>query len=226
MVFDQAAYWKNRSKHYPEEFERHTPELRRFFCEQEFRFRQMLDRIDFSEVESVLEIGCGFGRMTGMMLKKLETAARYQAVDISPEQIKATKEKYGNRIQTRTADFRTEPFEPSDIVLVSEVFLHFPPGQIQIVLHKAQRLAKKYLIHIDPLLPVPESSRALAGRVKNYITGQTPLRWDWQHDYPRLYDYAKVDHLTVFPVGQGKSMIFLIKARERVGNRMPEAQRV
>jgi SAM-dependent methyltransferase len=155
--FDQGRHWRERGVGYAAEFERHSPETVQAFAEQEQAIRRLLSEPRFADVRSVLEIGAGFGRVTALVLESLPAVERYVALDISSNQIEAASARLSERKLRRpefvVGDFRTLPESGSfDLVLAAEVFLHFPPAEAVAVIHKAQRLSARFLVHVDPFL--------------------------------------------------------------------------
>lgn len=125
-TFDTTAYWLERGKSYIGESARLSKQFYRdqeqFFCDTGADFKP----------KSILEVGCGFGRLT----KRLNAAfpeALIAAIDLSDHQLvnaKAYCEDSPNLTFYRgdICDFAT-PFardQTFDIALGCEVFLHLP----------------------------------------------------------------------------------------------------
>lgn len=58
--YDNPIYWIKRGKKYKDEFSRHDIRTTRIFRYQEQR---LIDELDELKFETVLEVGCGFGRI-------------------------------------------------------------------------------------------------------------------------------------------------------------------
>lgn len=214
--FDQAAYWRKRGRDYFGRFRQQAPRRLASFAAQEAALRAALAGLA-GEVSSVLEIGCGFGRITEIALGTLPGVRRYLALDISSEQLAHAREllsgKHAVEPELLAADFTALPEgERFDLVLAAEVFLHFPPARIGAVLAKALRLADKYVVHVDPYIPRPADTPL--AMLRRLVVAGTAHRWDWDHDYPRLYDQARVSSVEILPIEDGDPQrIFIVRKR-------------
>lgn len=163
------TYWLDRGKGYLGEFQRHGPITRYRFWKQE---RELIKAIP-KDIDSVLEIGCGFGRITKLILKNFNVS-RYVATDISHDQIENAK-RYVN---SDLVEFRLESVHDMDynkefdLVIASEVLMHLPPGEIRDAITIMENAAKKYCINVDWY--APGESNTAGG-------------FCWQHDYKSLY---------------------------------------
>jgi SAM-dependent methyltransferase len=215
--FDQGRHWRERGAGYVAEFERHSPETARAFDEQEEAIRRLLREPRFSDVRSVLEIGAGFGRVTGLVLEVLPAIERYVALDISADQIAAARARLsgwaGKQPDFVVGDFRARPETDSfDLVLAAEVFLHFPPAEVTDVVRKAQRLSRRFLVHVDPFPTArrpPLLVRALHRAQR--LRSRGPTRTDWAHDYPLLYDHGALRDAALRPIAGGSQHLFVVE---------------
>lgn len=138
-------YWYERGKVYQKEFKSSQSQLHTV---QEEMLINYLKSLSF---ETVLEFGCGFGKITKAMLENF-SIKKYTALDLSPHQINNAKEfcKNFNNVrffQTTIQDFESE--EKNDLVLGVEVLLHVLPNDISNVVNKLVSLSKHHLIHMD-----------------------------------------------------------------------------
>lgn len=218
--FDQGAYWRQRGIGYRAEFDHHPEESQAFFAQQEAAVRALLGEGRFRDVRSVLEIGAGFGRVTSLVLRGLPQVERYLALDISAHQIAAARAQLEQDVvetpEFRVADFREFPeAEQFDLVIASEVFLHFPPKEITGVVRKAQRLSRRLLVHLDPFpgRPQPPLLVGLLHRAQR-LRGSTPGRTDWLHNFPRLYDHTIVREAALRPIAGGHQHLFIVERSE------------
>ena len=85
MSYNPSEYWHERGKKYKENF-RYDKSKR---LQEEFLITH-LNGISGS-FKSVLELGCGFGRITQLLLTNYSNITEYLAVDISPHQIENAK---------------------------------------------------------------------------------------------------------------------------------------
>ena len=104
--------------------------------------------------QSVLELGCGYGRITKLLLTKFPKMIKeYLAVDLSPHQIENAKKYVGstdNKITFSVSDIQSlETNKKYNLVILSEVLLHVLPADIDSVLKKVISLSNKHIINID-----------------------------------------------------------------------------
>jgi trans-aconitate 2-methyltransferase len=88
----------------------------------------LLDRLELTGDETVIDAGCGSGRVTRMLLDRLPRG-RVIAVDSSPEMIAHARAELDERADVRAADLaelRLEPGEHADAVFSSAVFHWIP----------------------------------------------------------------------------------------------------
>jgi SAM-dependent methyltransferase len=124
---------------------------------------------------SVLEVGCGFGRITKLLLANFgKSITKYVAVDMSSDQIRNARQfvedPYLNGKAATTADDNKSrnddrlEFIVSDIqsvrstdaskqrydlVLACEVLLHILPSEIEQVVHLLTGMSNKHIINVD-----------------------------------------------------------------------------
>jgi SAM-dependent methyltransferase len=138
LTYDYSKYWKKAGKKYKKNF-RYTDA----FTVQEYKLLAELKKLDF---KSVFELGCGFGRITKIIMNNFDVS-RYDAVDISKHQIKNADVP---GVNFEVADFMEyTPKGTYDLVLASEVLLHIPPNLIKQTVSKLLSMSKKYLVTID-----------------------------------------------------------------------------
>ncbi len=93
---------------------------------QEAWGREVLARLPLSGDETVLDAGCGSGRVTELLLERLPHG-RVIGVDASPTMIEAARTRLGKRVELRTADLTTLELEaPVDAIFSNAVF-HWVP---------------------------------------------------------------------------------------------------
>ena len=124
---------------------------------------------------SVLEVGCGFGRITKLLLTNFgKSITKYVAVDMSPDQIRNAKQfleglyleekavttvddsksKYDNHLEFIVSDIQSLPSTGApnhryDLVLACEVLLHVLPSEIQQVMHQLIEMSNRHVINVD-----------------------------------------------------------------------------
>jgi SAM-dependent methyltransferase len=200
-TFNVNEYWLKRGQTYAQE-QRTPPEYHRL---QE---RVLLDVLKAGGVPMgrVLEIGCGFGRITKLMAETWPDA-NITALDLSPDQLANARRYCGERSNVRFLqyDFYSgQPFPGAsyDTVVAIEVFLHHPPEVIAALLKKLAAISK-YIVNLDwsenwPW-PTPEHV--------------------WIHDCVKVYadaDFQAVRFLMPEKI-DGKQQVLFIAARELNG---------
>ena len=83
---------------------------------------EVLDRLDLAGDETVLDAGCGSGRITEALVARLPRG-HVIAVDESPSMTEAARERLGPEVQVLTADLlELELDEPVDAILSTATF--------------------------------------------------------------------------------------------------------
>lgn len=144
--FNVNQYWLERGRTYirenlPAEFHRLQE---RFLLEMLQASRVPLDRI--------LEIGCGFGRITRLLAETFPQA-QITALDLSPDQLENAGRYCGHRpnISFQQYDLYSGAPFPSvdyDAGIAIEVLLHHPPQVVRGVIEKLATAAR-HLVNID-----------------------------------------------------------------------------
>ena len=136
-------YWKKRGRTYEKEFV-----YSKTFQDQEKALLDVLKQLSF---DSVLECGCGFGRITKLVLNNF-SINEYNAFDLSPHQINNAQKNCQNfdnvHFEVNTIqEFKTE--KKFDLVLSAEVLLHILPRDIDQIIKKMVNLSKRDVINLD-----------------------------------------------------------------------------
>src|SRR4051812_39236310 len=67
--------------------------------QQKFRFNEALNGTDFTNIKSVLDIGCGFGDLLAVMINKGIQLNKYIGWDVNPDLIKEAQKIWeGNKV--------------------------------------------------------------------------------------------------------------------------------
>jgi SAM-dependent methyltransferase len=151
VTYNPSEYWHERGKVYQKNF-RYDKNKR---LQEEFLITH-LNGISGS-FKSVLELGCGFGRITKLLLTNYSNITEYLAVDISPDQIENAKKllsstKLPNEIKLDflVSDIQSLKLDKKyDLVILSEVLLHILPTEIDSIIKKLITLSNKHIINID-----------------------------------------------------------------------------
>ena len=152
MSYNPSEYWHERGKKYKENFRYDKSK----HLQEEFLITH-LNGISGS-FKSILELGCGFGRITQLLLTNYSNITEYLAVDISPHQIENAKSllsstKLSNnqvKLDFLVSDIQSLKLDKEfDLVILSEVLLHILPTEIDSIIKKLIKLSKKHIINID-----------------------------------------------------------------------------
>jgi len=156
--YDPNEFWLEQGKHYKADFNYSEP-----FMIQERALIDFLKTLDF---KTVLEVGCGFGRITKLILEQFQYVIdSYVAIDLSADQVSLASASIVNdedRVSFFVEDFRQSRYddESFDLVIAAEVLMHIPPYEVQSFVDKMRTLSKRHVInvdmHIEPI-PKPES---------------------------------------------------------------------
>lgn len=155
MPYIPSDYWLERGKRYMQEFRPNK--------KQELQERILLDYLknissSYSPFSTVLEVGCGFGRITKLLLTNFPNIMQYSAIDLSPDQIENAKAFVEPVIATRednplnfvVSDIQSlESSTRYDLVISCEVLLHVLPSEIENVMIKLVKMSNKHIINID-----------------------------------------------------------------------------
>jgi SAM-dependent methyltransferase len=172
VSYNPSEYWHERGKIYKKNF-RYDKNKR---LQEEFLIAH-LNNISGS-FKSVLELGCGFGRITQLLLSNYNNISEYLAVDISPDQIENAKSllsssKLPNQVKLDflVSDIQSLRLDKEyDLVLLSEVLLHILPEDIDSIIKKLITLSKKHIINIDWYEDNPPKSQASHNFIHQYET--------------------------------------------------------
>jgi len=179
-------YWLKRGKIYRQQFQ-HDRQRKL----QEERLIDYLKTI--SPFSSVLEVGCGFGRITKLVLQSFPHIKEYVAVDLSPDQIKEAEKYVGNTAGNTHIEFQVSEIQALnadkkyDLVLSCSVLMHILPEEIERIIKKLGEMASKHMVNVDWYEdPIPKQSQDT---------------WNFVHQYESLYHTnASVDKVTRIPI--------------------------
>lgn len=144
---DVSEYWKNRGEGYYDELNNPTATEKSLLKTQE---EHALKFFQGKEFNSILEIGCGFGRYT-KILYSLFKPEKYLALDISQEQIENARRYVNNekiKFQcSKIQDFASD--QKFDLVFASEILMHINFEDIEEVIEKLCIFCKDSIVTID-----------------------------------------------------------------------------
>ena len=144
-----------------------------------------LETLDF---ESVLEVGCGFGRIMKLVLDKFPNMRRIKGIDLSPQQIENCQRYIPNlekvELSTGTIQDLPEADNSYDLVIAIEVLMHIPFGEVELALSQMIRVARKYIVNLDWYRPIPEETGGYC----------------FAHDYSLIYRNLGIQDVRIVPV--------------------------
>lgn len=136
----------------------------------------LIKKINASKLESILEVGCGFGRNIKFLIQNGLNPSSIVGIDISPNMIKLARKYVGSKeVKFFISDL--EGFKPKkkfDFVFTHGVLMHIPEDQIDRAIDRLFRLSKKSLVLIE----------------QNY---QADNNYTFIHDYKKLLNSKKID---------------------------------
>ena len=137
MSYDPPTYWTARGEHYAEEkpanWSAEDPNLSDF--------------IDGLRFNSVLDLGCGYGRVGAGLLYR-HPGISYTGLDVSPKLAETTAKRLGvHVITTDLAAFQTD--SRWDLVLAVSVLGHLLPTQVPTVLERMRTWALRDIVVWD-----------------------------------------------------------------------------
>jgi len=146
QYYDPEEFWKIRGR------EPMGPNPKRYGLHKQYLI-PYLKKLDFN---TVLEIGCGEGRVTQYLLDNC-SFSKYLGVDMSKDRINMIKNdiKDWKGIKPRFIcdQFQnTDISEKFDLILAVETLLHVRPEDIEKFCMQMTRNAKKHIIHMDYIL--------------------------------------------------------------------------
>lgn len=178
--YDNEQFWIAFGENYYDKYKNKKDWVK----QQESLLLPELKKLDFN---SILEFGCGFGRLTKILAENFNLT-KYDAFDISKGQIDNAK-KYcsGHKINFSVgsiADFQSD--FTYDLVLGPEILLHIEPKDIEFVIQKMSRFASKYFIQTgSPYNPHQKIHKATH---------------TFYHDYESIYQRVGLPKAKIIPV--------------------------
>jgi SAM-dependent methyltransferase len=113
------------------------------------RARWLAGRIARLKPESVLEVGCGYGKQLLAVRRLLDVPLA--GVDFSPSQLRVARRYLVglDRIELALASGEALPFADGafDLVLTSAVILHNPPPAAERIRREVIRVARRWAVH-------------------------------------------------------------------------------
>ncbi|GAB3879126.1 methyltransferase domain-containing protein [Hymenobacter segetis] len=93
----------------------------------------LADRIDYAPVTNVLELACGTGRLTNLLLERLPSSAQLTATDLNPDMMAvARKRTLAPNVTWAVVDISAIPYEDNQFDLIASQFgFMFVPDKLK-----------------------------------------------------------------------------------------------
>ncbi|HZT96347.1 MAG TPA: methyltransferase domain-containing protein [Chloroflexota bacterium] len=195
--FDVNEYWLTRGKSYVQEERLQTDYYK---TQEQFLLETLVDV--GVPIGRVLELGCGFGRIT-RLLAQAYPQGRIIAVDLSPHQINQARNLCDDcpNVSFQQYDLystRPLPGHDFDTAVAIEVLLHHPESVVRDVLRRLASVAR-WIVNLD-------WSERWTGDVAEHV---------WVHDYQAIYRELGIS-CQVFPlpekVGGQQQKLFIARS--------------
>jgi trans-aconitate methyltransferase len=140
MTYVPADYWTERGKRYEAEA------IEKGWVAVENK--PLFDLLDTLEFTSVLEVGCGFGRVGAAILRHYSNVT-YTGIDVSPDLIESARKRLLDS-ELIVADLATWDTDRSwDLVVSVSVLGHILPADVANVIAKMRKWARNDVVAID-----------------------------------------------------------------------------
>ena len=193
-------YWTRQGLAYETTHRAFQGTERAFFRKQEHALVSFLQKLKF---DSVLEFGCGFGRITRTLCDTI-APKRYDAFDLSEAQVASARKLCRNVSFTVETLQDYQPAELHDLVLGVEVLLHVPPDEIEQMLARLASWTGKYLVHIDQYPPQSGEAYELLPTKSGHWTGRR-CAFSYYHNFPLLHAMG-LRKVEVVPIGKRQAL--------------------
>ena len=187
MTYDSESFWLSKGQTYRAKF-RGGPS----FAAQE---KALIDYLSTLSFGSVLEVGCGFGRIT-RLVQDAFGPERYVAFDLSSDQATAAQELVPEATIWQRSLFEAD-FGGFDLVLSVEVLMHIEPDRLPLAIDRLCSWGSD-IVTVDWRVENPPAS--IAGH-------------NFHHDYERIF--ARLGPTETTLIGNGQA-IFHCKPRVTV----------
>jgi ubiquinone/menaquinone biosynthesis C-methylase UbiE len=143
-TYNPREYWLARGKVYKEQFKYDQEKL----LQEEVLLHHLKSMPPF---QTVLEIGCGFGRISNLVLSNFPAIEEYIAMDLSPDQLKTAKSFVkSDKIGFIESDIQSLQLDKKyDLVIAVSVLLHILPSEIDQVIAKLVSFSKRHVVNVD-----------------------------------------------------------------------------
>jgi len=174
MSYIPQEYWFKHGKTYKEEFQYN----KKFELQEKILIDYLKNNLSVSPFSTVFELGCGFGRITKLLLSNFSNITEYVAIDLSPHQIENAKEFVRPILETKQQNLNLNFMVSSiqsfqiqkkyDLVLASEVLMHVLPYEIEDTIRKLVGMSNEHVINIDWYEEPPHTKAASHNFIHRY----------------------------------------------------------
>jgi len=143
-AYNPREYWLTRGKVYKAQF-KYDPE------------KQLQEQVlvgylkSMPPFQTVLEIGCGFGRISNLVLLNFPAIQEHVATDMSPDQLETAKGFVkSDKVRFIESDIQSlQPDKKYDLVIAVSVLLHILPDEIDQAIAKMVSFSNKHVVNVD-----------------------------------------------------------------------------
>jgi len=174
MSYIPQEYWFKHGKTYKEEFQYN----KKFELQEKILIGYLKNNLSVSPFSTVFELGCGFGRITKLLLSNFSNITEYVAIDLSPHQIENAKKFVRPILETKQQNLNLNFMVSSiqsfqiqkkyDLVLASEVLMHVLPYEIVDIIRKLVGMSNEHVINIDWYEEPPAAKAASHNFIHQY----------------------------------------------------------
>ncbi len=164
--------------------------------------KEMASRLPVTNINSVLELASGTGRVTRHLRKHLPADVKLVATDLSPDMLEVNKSKFaaGEAVEFVVADMQNLPFESNTFdVVVCQFGMMFPPDK-QKACDEAYRVLKPgglFLFSTWEKTDRVDIFRLIYDHILPFFAGEDPARLTVPyslHDVDRLKSFLVSSH--------------------------------
>ncbi len=115
--------------------------------------KYIADNIKPLTPKSILEIGCGWGRILGVIRQEMGPGVKVVGLDFGHPQLTIAKKQLAGSCGLVEGNATRLPFPDKsfDVVYTMGVFMHIPPDKIAFAYSEAIRVSRKYIVHGEDL---------------------------------------------------------------------------
>lgn len=155
-VYEPEYFWKELGKVYIETFKNADGQLKDDALS--LNIKCLIPRIGGIKPDTILEVGCGFGRCLSYVAHNIKEAKKIYGVEFSKTMIEQAKvffehidAKNLDKVQILNAKAQALPFQDKsmDVVYSHVCLTHIPPEDIEQVTSEISRVAKHWIFHIE-----------------------------------------------------------------------------